>query len=83
MNEGSHGAFQASAGVRLTRREIEVLSEALTGASNKQLAEILYCSKRTVDYHLNRIYRKLQASNRLQALQRAKMLGLLPGTARN
>ncbi len=66
--------------VRLTRRELEVLSRTLTGESNKEVAQALFCSKRTVDYHLNRIYRKLQASNRMQALHRARMLGLLPET---
>lgn len=66
--------------VRLTRRELEVLARALTGESNKEVAEALFCSKRTVDYHLNRIYRKLQASNRMQALHRARMLGILPDT---
>lgn len=64
--------------VRLTRREIEVLSHVDRGASNKEVTGSLFCSKRTVDYHLNRIYRKLDASNRIQALQKARTLGILP-----
>lgn len=78
MDSRTEDRRNGEAPVRLTRRELEVLSRALTGESNKEVAEALFCSKRTVDYHLNRIYRKLQASNRIQALHRARMLGLLP-----
>ena len=38
-------------------------------------------STRTVDFHLDNVYEKLQVSNRMQALQRAMRLGLLPRSA--
>lgn len=63
--------------VRLTKREIEVLSLVLEGKSSKEVADALYCSKRTVDFHLARIYDKLQVSNRVQAMRRATLLGLV------
>ncbi len=63
--------------VRLTKREIEVLSLVLEGKSSREVANSLYCSKRTVDFHLARIYEKLQVSNRVQAMRRAAMLGLV------
>ncbi len=63
--------------IRLTRRETEVLNLVLEGKSSKEVAESLFCSKRTVDFHLARIYDKLQVSNRVQAMRRAVMLGLL------
>lgn len=68
--------------VSLTKREIEVLSLVLEGKSSREVAVALYCSKRTVDFHLARIYEKLQVSNRVQAMRRATLLGLLDmGTA--
>ncbi len=63
--------------VRLTKREIEVLTLVLEGKSSREVANALYCSKRTIDFHLARIYEKLQVSNRVQAMRRATMLGLV------
>lgn len=63
--------------VRLTRRECEILSTLTRGGSSKEVAAELFCSKRTVDFHLDRIYRKLQVNNRLQALHKAASLGIL------
>ena len=42
--------------VRLTKREWEVLSLIFEGKTSKEAANILYASKRTVDFHLARIY---------------------------
>ncbi len=61
----------------LTAREIEVLNLILEGKSSGEVAEILYLSKRTVDFHLAKIYEKLGVSNRIQALRRATELGVL------
>ncbi|HLV80872.1 MAG TPA: helix-turn-helix transcriptional regulator [Chthonomonadaceae bacterium] len=66
---------------RLTKREIEILSLVIEGHPSKKVAEMLFISKRTVDFHLDNIYEKLQVSNRMQALQRAVRLGLLPRAA--
>lgn len=63
--------------VRLTKREIEVLTLVLEGRSSREVAAALFCSKRTVDFHLARIYEKLQVSNRVQAMRRAALLGLV------
>ena len=64
--------------VSLTKREIEVLSLVLEGKSSREVAAALVCSKRTVDFHLARIYEKLQVSNRVQAMLRAAQMGLVP-----
>jgi DNA-binding CsgD family transcriptional regulator len=67
-------------GITLTRRELEVLALVVEGHSSKEVADMLYVSKRTVDFHLANIYEKLQVSNRVQAFRRATRLGLLnPG----
>ncbi len=63
--------------VRLTKRELEILSLIVEGHSSKQVADQLFVSKRTVDFHLDNIYEKLQVTNRMQAMQRANRLGLL------
>lgn len=63
--------------VSLTKREAEVLSLVLEGKSSREAAAALVCSKRTVDFHLARIYDKLNVSNRVQAMHRATLLGLI------
>jgi DNA-binding NarL/FixJ family response regulator len=65
-------------GVKLTRREVEVLTLVIEGNSSKQVAEHLYVSKRTVDFHLANIYGKLKVKNRVQAYREATKRGLLP-----
>lgn len=69
---------QQDRAVRLTKRELEVLSLVIEGKSSKDVADALYVSKRTVDFHLANIYDKLQVSNRVQAFRRATRLGLIP-----
>ncbi|BCW99430.1 MAG: helix-turn-helix domain-containing protein [Armatimonadota bacterium] len=64
--------------IKLTPREIEVLSLVVEGRTSKDIADALYVSKRTVDFHLANIYEKLHVSNRVQAFRRATRLGLIP-----
>jgi len=64
--------------IKLTKREVEVLTLVIEGKSSKEAADILYVSKRTVDFHLANIYDKLQVTNRVQAFRRAARLGLIP-----
>lgn len=63
--------------IKLTKRESEVLSLVMEGKSSKEVAADLFCSKRTVDFHLSRIYKKLQVTNRVQAMRQATLLGLV------
>ena len=63
--------------INLTKREIEVLCLVFEGKSSREVAAALFCSKRTIDFHLTRIYDKLQVSNRVQAMRRASLLGLV------
>ena len=73
---GEHVLDNRGAIIRLTDREIEVLKLVLEGRSNKEAAVTLCCSKRTVDFHLARIYQKLDVSNRVQAMRRVADMGL-------
>ena len=56
----------------LTDREIEVLSVLATGAKNSEIAERLDLSPHTVKTHIYNIFKKIDASNRLQAVNWAK-----------
>ena len=64
--------------VKLTKREVEVLTLVIEGKSSKEVAEQLFVSKRTVDFHLANIYAKLSVSNRVQAFREATRRGLIP-----
>ncbi|MCL5407415.1 MAG: helix-turn-helix transcriptional regulator [Patescibacteria group bacterium] len=55
---------------KLTKREREVLSLIFEGKSSQEVADDLYVSKRTVDFHLSRAYEKLGVCNRFQAFNR-------------
>ncbi len=61
----------------LTQRELEVLGELATGATNRQIAASLHLSQRTVDHHVSAILGKLGATNRLVAVEHARARGLL------
>jgi DNA-binding NarL/FixJ family response regulator len=63
--------------VELTTREIEVLEQLSKGLKNREIAENLFLSFFTVKKHIENIYRKLQAHNRIEMLQKAKQNKLL------
>ena len=52
----------------LTAREMEVLSMISAGMPNKVIAAKLFITEKTVKTHANRVYRKLDVTNRLQAV---------------
>jgi DNA-binding NarL/FixJ family response regulator len=61
----------------LSPREFEILLLVATGASNKEIAERLVISEGTVKNHLSSILSKLSAKDRLQAVIKAREIGLL------
>ncbi len=61
----------------LTEREKEIMSRLAMGYSNKQMAENLFISVYTVQYHLRNIYSKLGVNNRGQAVALARSYGLI------
>jgi two-component system response regulator DesR len=61
----------------LSQRERDVLDLIAGGSTNREIAERLYLSPHTVKEHTSALYRKLQARNRAEAVQRAQRIGLL------
>lgn len=65
-------------GVGLTPREIEILEKLPSGDTILQMAAALFVTESTIKTHLSAIYRKLNAENRVQAINNARKFGLLP-----
>jgi len=61
----------------ITPREHEILQLIAAGLSNREIAERLYVSENTVKTHSSRLFDKLQAKRRTQAVQIAKEAGLI------
>ena len=62
----------------ITRREHEILELIANGLSNREIAEKLFVSENTVKTHSSRLFDKLSAKRRTQAVQIGKELGLIP-----
>ncbi|MEI8390268.1 MAG: response regulator transcription factor [bacterium] len=61
----------------LTARETEVLSLVAQGSNNQEIAEKLFVREVTVKTHLNNIFKKLNVSNRTQAVLLAMQLKII------
>lgn len=61
----------------LTRRETEILSLLAEGLSNKEIAARIYIAPVTVKKHLQNIFKKLDARNRLEALKKSREIGVV------
>ena len=62
----------------LTPRELDILEAIAAGLSNREIAERLFVSENTVKTHAGRVFDKLSAKRRTQAVQLAKEAGLIP-----
>jgi len=69
-------AHQQSLGI--TARELEILTLVARGFSNREIATQVFVSENTVKTHCARVFDKLGAARRTQAVLRGKELGLLP-----
>ncbi len=62
----------------ITKRELEILELIAQGLSNREIAEKVFVSENTVKTHSSRVFDKLGARRRTQAVQRGKELRLIP-----
>lgn len=62
----------------LSRRECEIVALLASGQSNKELARTLAISPNTVKTHIARVYEKLGARNRVEAIETARRLAIIP-----
>lgn len=79
---GVAGAVRATAAASpLSPRETEVLRLVATGRTNRQIADALYLSEKTVARHISNIFVKLSVSSRSAATAYAFSQGLVDGAA--
>lgn len=72
------GNPRALAELGISPREMAVLREVAAGHSNKQIAANLHVSPNTVKTHVARLFEKLGARRRTEAVRKARELGLVP-----
>ncbi len=65
------------AGVTLTPKEAEVLAHVAAGRTDDEIAAALSISRSTVDTHMRHIFLKLEVNNRVTAVVKGIMLGLI------
>lgn len=73
--ERNHAAIRS---LGLTARECEILELLASGQSNKELARTLGISPNTVKTHVARVYEKLEVDRRVNAIEKARWLALIP-----
>lgn len=62
----------------LSKREMEVLQLMAEGLSNQEIAEKLFVSLNTVKTHSSNVFVKLDVKRRMQAVEKAKRLAIIP-----
>jgi DNA-binding NarL/FixJ family response regulator len=66
---------------RLTTQELNVLRLVAEGLTNPEIGQRLYLSRHTVKEYVSHAMRKLEATNRVEAVRKAGALGLIEGVA--
>jgi DNA-binding CsgD family transcriptional regulator len=67
-----------AAALRISRSELTVLREIAAGCSNKEIAAHLHVSPNTIKTHVARLFEKLGARRRTDAVNKARQLGIVP-----
>jgi two-component system competent response regulator ComA len=69
---------KASDQTTIGKKEESLLRELAKGHSNKEIAKTLLISQRSLEYSLTELFQKLNVNSRVEAIKRAKSLGILP-----
>jgi two-component system NarL family response regulator len=64
-------------GLNLTARELEVLKYMAKGLNNKEIGDLIGCTRFTVNFHIGNILRKLEVADRTEAVATAMQRGIL------
>ena len=75
--QGAASARPAASASDLSKRELEILRLLANGSGTASIAQQLSLQRTTVNNHVQRILRKLQAHTRLEAVRRAEIAGLV------
>jgi two-component system competent response regulator ComA len=62
----------------ITKEEEQLLRELAKGKSNKEIAQTLMISQRSLEYSITALFQKLHVSTRVETIKKAKSLGILP-----
>ncbi len=68
INHNPTSQFEDKEAMGLTSREIDILKTMTLGLKNREIAERLFISEKTVKTHINRIFKKLGVNNRAKAI---------------
>lgn len=71
------GNPQAVEALGISPRELSVLQALAAGQSNKEIARTLQVSPNTVKTHVARLFEKLEANRRTEAINKARTLGIV------
>ena len=64
--------------LELSKRELEILNLMAQGHSNREIAAKIFVSLSTVKTHIQNLFEKLDVKRRIQAVEKAKRLNLIP-----
>jgi two-component system competent response regulator ComA len=64
----------------ITEKEYDILKQLAKGKSNKDIAELMYMSQRSLEYAITHLFQKLNVKSRIEAALKAKQMGLLVDT---
>jgi len=82
LTESESDAVSSRVGCPLSAREMEVLELMAEGLTNKEIAQRIFTSVKTVEHHVTSIYRKLGVDSRVKAVLKAERSGWLQDTRR-
>ncbi|MEK4513345.1 response regulator transcription factor [Paenibacillus anaericanus] len=71
------GMDDDQAAFSVSNKEYEILKEIARGKSNKEIAELVLMSQRSLEYSLTSLFQKLKVKSRIEAAIRAKQMGIL------
>lgn len=73
----NHSSIEKLNTYELTNREIKVLEQVALGKTNKEIAEVIFLSQRSVEYCLTNIFKKLEVGSRMDAVKKVRQMGLI------